>query len=713
MKRTAIFSLLLSGSIFSAAQSDTLDLLPVEVRAVSATEKAPFAKTNISKKEIEKANLGQDLPFVLRHTPSVVVNSDAGNGFGYTGLRIRGSDATRINVTLNGIPFNDAESGGTFFVDLPDFISSANSIQVQRGVGTSSNGAGAFGASIHISTNELLTKPYLELNNSFGSFNSWKNTLKVGTGLLGKHFTIDGRLSRLSSDGYIDRASSDLKSYYFSTAYHSEKNSLRFTTFSGDEKTYQAWYGVSESDLKKNRRVNYAGTEKPGSPYENETDNYKQQHYQLFYNQKINGSILLNGGLFLVRGKGFYEQYKADKDYSDYGLQPVTVGNTVYTSSDLIRQLWLDNYFYGTVFSLLYQKPATTITLGGALTNYDGKHYGEVVWAEKGLNGNTRWYNNKADKNDANVYVKWQQNLNNQLQLFSDLQWRYVAHQINGFRYNPGLFLDKSYHFINPKLGLTYSSNDWKAFTSVAFTQKEPNRDDFEAGAQELPKPEKLMDLETGLEKNKTNYSYGAHFFLMKYKDQLVLTGKINDVGAYTRTNIKESYRTGVELQGSYQPIHWLDFSANLTVSRNRVKNFQEFVDDYDNGGQKSMTYSETNLSFSPDATANSIITVRPFSKMEIALLNQYVGKQYLDNTSNEARKLNAYFLQDIRFNYNTKWKALKNISFLVQVNNVFDKKYEPNGYTFSYYYNQQLTTENYYFPMAGTNWMAGINIKL
>jgi len=402
MKRIAILITIaiVSNAVFGQTKDSTkrdsfLLLEPVEVKATRAGENSPFTKTNLTKKQIEKLNLGQDMPFILNQTPSVVVNSDAGNGVGYTGIRIRGSDASRINVTLNGVPFNDAESQGTFFVDLPDFTSSVGSIQVQRGVGTSSNGPGAFGASVNISTNEVNLKPYAEFNNSYGSFNTWKNTFKVGSGLVSDHFTIDLRLSRLSSDGYIDRASSDLSSYYFSTAYLGKKNSLRFNMFSGKEKTYQAWYGVSEADLKTNRTINYAGMERPGEPYDNETDNYKQDHYQLFYNQELPGRLKFSTGLFYIKGKGFYEQYKADQAYADYGLPEPVYGTDTITNTDLVRQLWLDNDFYGSIFSLQYKGNISQFTLGGGWNRYEGKHFGEVIWARYNPSSDTKykWYN--------------------------------------------------------------------------------------------------------------------------------------------------------------------------------------------------------------------------------------------------------------------------------------------------------------------------------
>ncbi len=708
-----LFFLQIFVCVSSFSQIDTVDLLPVEVRAVRATEKAPFTKTNLSKAQIEAQNIGQDLPFILNSTPSVVVNSDAGNGIGYTGIRIRGTDATRINVTLNGVPFNDAESGGTFFVNLPDFLSSVNSIQVQRGVGTSSNGGSSFGATINLSSNDVIKEKSIEVNNSFGSFNSWKNTIKFNSGLLGERFTVDARLSSITSDGYIERAKSNLSSFYFSTAYLLPKTALRFTVFSGKEKTYQAWNGVSETDLKNNRRINYAGTEKPGTPYENETDNYKQTHYQLFLNRQLIPNLNFNTGLFLVRGKGFYEQYKANEAYRDYGMPVATSGSDTITNTDLVRQLWLDNYYYGNVFSLNYKKGKTAVTVGGAVTNYTGDHFGLVTWAQKGLTSNNRWYSTDAEKKDANVYLKWQQNLTPEFQVYTDLQWRNVGYNINGFRYNPSLIIDAAYAFFNPKLGLSYSKNTWNFYASYGVGNKEPNRDDFEAGLTEQPKPERLQDVEIGLEQKGKKHSWGATLYYMNYKNQLVLTGKINDVGAYTRTNIERSYRAGIELQGAVQIASWLQASGNLTVSRNRLKNFTEFIDDYDSGSQKKATYNNSEISFSPAVVGAANLTFLPIKNTELHLLSKYVSKQYLDNTANEARKLDAYYTQDIRIHYSFVKQPFKRVSIIAQVNNVLNALYEPNGYTFSYYSNAELTTENYYFPMAGINWMVGLNVKL
>ncbi|HEX6180412.1 MAG TPA: TonB-dependent receptor plug domain-containing protein, partial [Chitinophagaceae bacterium] len=702
----------ISGIVYSLARKG-LFLRPVEVLATRAGLRAPFTKSNITKEEIKQNNLGQDLPFLLNATPNVVVNSDAGNGVGYTGMRIRGSDLSRINVTLNGIPYNDAESQGVFFVDLPDFASSVNSIQVQRGVGTSSNGGGAFGATINISTHDFNDKAYAEINNSYGSFNTWKNTVKAGSGLLNDHFTVDARLSRITSDGYIDRASSKLQSFYLGGGYFGKKTQIRLNVFGGDEKTYQAWNGVPENMLKTNRTFNSAGTEKPGEPYDNETDNFRQDHYQLFFNHEINDVLSFNTSFFYTRGKGYYEQYKADEDFADYNMNyPVIADDTIF-STDLVRQLWLDNDFYGTVFSLLYNKKGTQFTFGGGINKYQGDHFGTVIWSQLGFPKDHRWYDLHAEKRDVNFYGKWQQRLHTNWQTFADLQYRNVQYDINGFRNNPTLRINNTYSFVNPKVGLAYNRTGMNAYISYALANKEPNRDDFEAGTTEQPVHETLHDVEIGFEKRLTNLTFIATGYYMYYHNQLVLTGKINDVGAYTRINIPRSYRMGLELQTIYQPVHPLRLDIGVAISRNKINDFTEYLDDYDNGGQKAVFYNETDISFSPWLVGNAAITYKPVTGLDLSLFSKYVSEQFLDNTSNKSRQLDAYFVNDLRGSYTFRGKWFKEIMVIGQLNNLFDVKYEPNGYTFSYYYNTQLTTENFYYPMAGRNFMIGLNVRL
>lgn len=719
MKTILFFTAMLMASLNIKAQDstqpklqDTLLLENIEITSLRASDKAPFAKTELSKKQIEEKNLGYDLPFLLEQSPSVVANSDAGNGIGYTNLRIRGTDATRINVTLNGIPYNDPESQGTFFVDMPDIASSLQSVQIQRGVGTSSNGAGAFGASINLSTNEVNKEKYLELNNNYGSFDSWKNSLRAGTGLMKNHFTVDARFSSITSDGYIDRAFSDLKSYYGSAAYINSKTSIRFNFISGKEKTYQAWNGVPEHLLKTDRTYNSAGTDKPGTPYDNETDNYIQSHYQLFWNQKINAVLSMNVAAFLARGKGYYENYKGSQKFSKYGLPNYINGIDTMRKTDLILQQWLDNYFYGAVFSAQYSKAKTHLTFGGAYTQYDGGHYNIVTWADKGFPDNYKYYNAPAYKNDFNLYLKWMQSLGNGFTSFIDFQQRFVGYEINGYKGHPDIYINQQYAFLNPKAGISFYKNSYQAYISFSMATKEPNRDDFEADPDHLPKPERLYDWEAGISRSEKNYSAGISFYYMDYKDQLVNTGKINDVGAYTRTNAAKSFRAGIELQGAIRPVKWFHADANIAFSKNKIKSFTEYIDDYDEGGQKQNHYSNTDISFSPNTVASASINFIPLKNGEISFISKYVGKQFIDNTSNKERILPSYFVQNARVSYTFSKKMLKELKLFFQVNNLLDKMYVSNGYTYNYISDGALVVENFYFPMAGINVMGGMSMR-
>lgn len=712
-----------------------LFMQPVEIRAIRAGEKAPFAKTDLSKKDIEKLNTGQDLPMLLNQTPSTVVSSDAGNGVGYTGVRIRGTDGTRINVTLNGIPYNDAESQGSFFVNLPDFTSSVNNIQVQRGVGTSSNGAGAFGATINLSTNEANTTAYGEVNNSYGSFNTWKHTLKAGSGLINDHFTIDARLSKVSSDGFVDRGSSDLRSFYLSGAYLGAKTSVRFNIIAGKEKTFQSWNGVPEAKLNNNKDAllqhyyNNLGTlyrtqqdsinlfsSDPRKynyfTYANQTDNYQQDHYQLFLNHQFSSKLTANAAFFLSKGKGYYEEYKPGEAYADYGLPDFEAGGNTYTSTDLIRRLWLDNDYYGAVYSVQYKGVADQFTIGGGWNRYDGHHFGEIIWAQAGVPNNYRWYNLEAYKTDVSAYAKYQYKLSTNWEVFADLQYRRVLYNIGGFRKNPTLVVRNTFDFFNPKAGITYTDGNFMAYLSYAQGNKEPNRDDFEAGLTQQPKPEKLHDFEAGASEKGSWYEISGNLYYMLYKNQLVQTGKINDVGGYTRTNVKDSYRMGVELQAGVKATQWLRVAANLSLSKNRIKDFTEFYDDYDNGGQKATPHGNTDIAFSPSIIAGGTVSLIPAKDLEISLPAKYVGRQYLDNTSNKQRSLGDYYVQDARVIYTLRNLLTKEISLIGQVNNIFNRRYNSNGYTYSYQYST-LITENFYFPMAGTNFMIALNVKL
>ena len=683
-------------------------LLDLEIKSIQASVNAPFTKTNLSKSDLEKLNVGTDIPFLLNQTPSVVINSDAGNGVGYTGIRIRGTDATRINVTLNGIPYNDAESQQSYFVDLPDMASSLSAIQVQRGVGTSSNGTGAFGATINLSTNEYNDKPYTEINNSFGSFNTFKNTVKVGSGLINNHFIVDARLSQIKSDGYIDRAFSNLQSAAFSAAYYNKNASLRFNFFSGKEKTYQAWNGIDATTLATNPKYNTAGTGKAGNPYDNETDNYTQKHFQFFYNQTINNNWSYNIAFFYTPGLGYFENYKSKQIYANYGLLNAT------DTDNLVRQQWLDNDFYGSIFSAQYKKNKNILTIGGSLTNYKGNHFGQVIWSAKGgFEPSNKYYDLTASKYERSFYTKLQHSISNSFSLFADVQYRYVEHDMNGFKANKSLKVNRKFNFINPKIGVSYTKHNWQTYISYAMANKEPNRDDFEAGITTQPNAEQLHDFELGIETKNKRYNFGATIYYMLYKDQLVLNGKINDVGAYTRSNVANSYRLGLELQGNYVFAKWLNINANITFSNNKIKDFTEFVDDYDNGGQVAIKHNNTNITLSPSVISSQQINFIINKNVGVSLIGKYVGKQYLDNTQNDSRTLNNYYTQDIKASIKIPNKLFKETIVMASLNTIFNTKYTPNGYTFSYISGGGLSTENYYFPMAGINFMVSVNVKL
>jgi iron complex outermembrane receptor protein len=695
-------------------QKDSVQLPPLEVRAIRASERAPFAKQNLSKSDIQKNNLGPDLPFLLNQTPSVVVQSDAGNGIGYTGIRIRGTDATRINVTINGIAYNDAESMGTFLVNLPDFASSVSSIQIQRGVGSSSNGPSAFGASINLSTHELNEKAYFSTSNSAGSFGTLKNTIQFGSGLINKYFTVDARLSSIKSDGYIDRASSDLRSYYVSGAYIKGKTSLRFTTFSGKEKTYQAWYGVSASDLENNRTFNPAGNEKPGDPYNNQTDNYTQTHYQLFFNHQVAKNLDLQVSSYYTKGAGYYEEYKADQSLSKYNIPTITIYPPINIQSDLVRRRWLNNDFYGQNISLQYKKKDEEISIGGGWSTYTGRHFGRVKWIEKiTIPAPFTYYDLPAIKKEANLYAKWQHSWASNFSSYIDLQYRNVRHQMDGFQNNPTLKINRSFGFFNPKIGYQFNKNGWVHYASYAIGHKEPNRDDFEVGAATQPKPERLQDLEVGLEKRNKKTTWTANFYYMHYKDQLVLTGKINDVGAYTRMNVPNSYRLGIELMHTTILTSKLQLSSNVTLSRNKIKSFTEFIDNYDTGGQDAITRNNTDIAFSPNFIAAATLAYKPVKQCTIELQTKWVGKQFLDNSSLQERALDAFANQDISASYEFAKKANRSFLLTARVNNISNQKYIPNGYSYAYVYGGETITANGYYPMATINYLIGITIKI
>ncbi len=687
-----------------------------------------FAHNNITSEDLKKQNIGQDLPYALNSIPSVVINSDAGNGVGYTGMRIRGTDGTRINVTINGVPVNDAESQMTYFVNMPDLLSSTDNIQVQRGVGTSVNGAGAFGASINMQTNKLQEKSYAQINNSFGSFNTMKNTIMAGTGLIDKYFTFDGRASVIKSDGYIDRASSNLSSYYFSAGYYGKKTELKAIAFSGEEKTYQAWYYVDQDSLKKgNRTDNPAGMYVDSNGkihyYNNETDNYKQDNYQLHVIHTFGSKLNANITGHYTKGKGYYEQFKQGEELSQYNMPNVITSNDTISISDIIRRRWLDNYFVGIISNIDY-KPSSKLNfiLGGGYNTYYGKHFGEVVWAQFSNTNDLipRYYDNKATKKDGNIYLKTSYKPTSKMNVFVDLQLRHVGYDFMGF--DTSLVntqpLNASFTFFNPKAGINYLlPRNTSVYGSFGVANKEPNRDDFvQSSTKSRPKSEQLVDIELGITKRFKNCYIAINLYNMNYKNQLVLNGKVNDVGAYNRVNVDASYRRGAEIELNANLSKYITFNGNVTLSQNKIKNFNEYIDssdvNYTTYTQYKKTYTLTDIAFSPNIIAAANFIFKPIKHLEIAVLNKYVGQQYLDNTSNSERKINPYFVTDFRVNYTIYTKLIKEINIMAMIYNLSNTQYETNGYTYSYYEGEKLFTKNFLAPSAPTNVMIGLNFK-
>lgn len=701
------------------------------VRATRAGAATPMTYTNLKGEELQQNNLGVDVPFLLQWTPSAVVSSDAGAGVGYTGIRIRGTDPTRINVTINGIPLNDAESQIVYWVNLPDFASSAADVQVQRGVGASTNGAGAFGATVNLNTARFEARPYAELNTSAGSFNTLKGNLRFGTGLLRDKFTIEGRLSRITSDGYIDRASSDLQSYYLSGAYMGKNSSLRFITFSGHEVTYQAWYGVPADSLddRQSRTFNPAGTEKAGEPYDNEVDNYRQTHYQLLYNNQLSGQWNLNLALHYTRGKGFYEQYKADEALGDYGFDDIGVGEELITTTDLIRRLWLDNDFYGAVYSLNYLSDDKRLdfTLGGSGHIYEGLHFGDVIWARFAGNGEpgSRFYENDARKTDFNIFGKLNYELLGGLNAYLDLQYRTVGYEFLGFNRQGENVDDKvALHFFNPKAGLFYQLHGRSsAYASFAVANREPNRDDYvDSTSDSRPGPETLYNTELGYQYNWPRAALSVNLYHMFYRDQLALNGEINDVGAYTRINIDKSFRMGVEIVGGLQLAPGLRFDANATLSRNKVAAFTEFVDVYDENfnwlGQEAVEHENTGLSFSPAIIAGGGLRYEALRNnrwhdLELSLMSKYIGRQYIDNTSDEDNAIDAYTYSDFRIGYAWRPGFVRELRLTLLVQNAFDAMYEANAWSYRYIYGGSPALDQGFFPQAGRNFLLGVSVGL
>lgn len=698
----------------------------VLVMATRAKNNSSTTYKNISKQDIAKNNFGQDIPYLLDQTPSVVIGSDAGAGIGYTNMKIRGSDNARINVTLNGIPLNDAESMGSFFVNLPDFASSTESIQIQRGIGTSTNGAGSFGASLNIQSNTLEKEPYVEFNNSFGSYNSWKNTLKVGSGLLSNKFAFNVRLSRILSDGYIDRASSDLKSFYVDGGYYSDKHILKAIVFSGKEKTYQSWYGTPEPRLNndvegmKDYAVNDGYTQLETENllnsgrtynkylYKNQTDNYTQTHHQLHYTNFINEKLIFNAALHYTRGAGYYEEFRPEDDFSKYNLPPVISGTDTIKQTDLVRRRWLDNYFYGTTFSFNYN-PSQTIKLtwGGAANQYKGDHYGEIIWAKYASSSNLgdKYYLNDAKKDDISTFLKADFTFEKWL-LFADIQYRNINYQVKGDDDKiKGMDFKRKFNFVNPKLGITYLINEnSNLYASYAYASKEPVRNDFVDLKGNNPKPEKMQDIEAGYRFNNETFNIGTNFYGMFYKDQLIPTGALNNVGSPLRMNIPNSYRIGLEVDAAWKISAYFGWKATAGLSQNKIKNYTD-----ETSGE---FIKKTDIALSPATILSSEFTYRPLRSVEIALLSKYISRQYLDNSSAKVRSIDPSFVNNIRAIYNFSILGLKNIDLGLTVNNILNEKYQTNGYTWGYMDGTSRKYFNFYYPQATTNFMLSLNVK-
>jgi iron complex outermembrane receptor protein len=712
---------------FAQQPTDTISmqkvLNEVNVNALRATEKTPVAFTNISKSEIEKGNLGQDLPYLISLTPSVVTTSDAGAGVGYTGFRVRGSDPTRINVTVNGIPLNDSESQGVWWVNMPDFTSSVENIQIQRGVGTSTNGGSAFGASVNLKTDGLNKNPYFLTNNTMGSFSTLKNNVEFGTGLINNKFAFDGRISKISSDGYIDRATSDLKSLYLQGAYFGKKSVIKVLMFKGNERTYQAWYGVPLNYLDSNRTFN-------PYTYKNEVDNYGQTHYQLHYSKQLSTETTVNVAAHFTHGEGYYEQEKIGEDFADYGLENVIISDDTIISTDLIRRKWLNNDFGGVTYSLNHKMGNIDLILGGASNRYSGQHYGNVIWAEYASDADyNHQYWNKAEKLDHNFFAKANYAYSNSTNIYADLQRRKIDYIFEG-KDEDGNIAEQEVvlSFFNPKVGLFHELNDNQSlYVSFAVANKEPNRKDFvESTPNSRPEHETLYDTEVGYKMRGEKLSLGINLYQMNYKNQLALTGAINDVGEYTRTNIDESYRKGIEIEGTYKLTNKLSWAGNMTLSENKILTHTAYVDNWDTWGQEKINYKNTDLAFSPNIIWASLFNYTVNENTSVDFISKYVGEQFIDNSSSEDRMLDDYLVNNLRLSYEWDSKVFNTAKLTLQVNNLLNNEYVSNAWVYRFisegwdprdsdHYVNQDSERGYnmaaYFPEATRNYLLGLTL--
>jgi iron complex outermembrane receptor protein len=691
---------------------------------------------------LERKNFGQDIPVLLEATPSVVTTSDAGAGVGYTGIRIRGVDATRINVTINGIPVNDPESHAVYWVNMPDLASSIENIQIQRGVGSSSNGAAAFGASLNIKTQDISDKPFGSIDQSVGSFGTFKTTVKAGTGIINKHYSLETRMSNIQSNGYLDRASSDLKSYFLSAAYIGKKSMLKAVVFSGKEITYQAWYGTPESRVKGDTAAMNAYADRNGLStedrenllnsgrtynfytYKNEVDNYQQDNYQIHFTHTFNDKVILNLAGHYTYGRGYYEQYRRGENLADYGLNPVMIGTDTIQQTDLIRRLWLDNDFVGAVYGVTYKPNAhLDFVFGGSANTYLGRHFGEIVWAQYASNSEIyqRYYSNDSRKSELNSYVKAVYK-KDRFDVYSDLQFRHVDYSFIGKELVNGLPVDVTqavqFNFFNPKVGGSFKINaNQTLFLNGGISHREPVRADFvESTAQNRPTFETLQDVELGHQISTSRLNFTTNVYFMNYRNQLLLTGEINDVGAYIHSNVAKSYRLGVEVYGSYRLDNKLKLNGGITLSRNKIAQFNEYIDTYLDTlpyyTQQVITHANSEMSFSPNITGNIGLDWMPIENLNIVWMTKLVGRQYLDNTGNINRSIDPFNFSNIQFNYSIFNKFCKEIQFGLMMNNALNQLYSNNGYTFSYAYSGQTTTENFYYPQAGRNFMVRVLLK-
>lgn len=695
---------------------ETLD--EVLVHAIRVSADSPVTHSDLSKEELQKRNLGQDVPYLLNYLPSVVTTSDAGAGVGYTYIRVRGSDASRVNVTLNGIPFNDSESQGSFWVNLPDFSSSIQNLQLQRGVGTSTNGSGAFGASLNLLSDAVLEEAYGEISNSIGSFATRKHTIKLSTGLLNEHLEISGRLSSIVSDGYIDRASSNLRSYFLQAAYKDENTLIKAITFGGHEVTYQSWFGIDKETLEIDRTFNPAGMYTDGNGnlkfYDKEEDNYKQDHYQFHWNERYNNNWSTNLGLNYTYGRGYFEQYKEDQDFGDYNFTPIETGGESINSTDLIRRRWLDNDYYVINANATFKNTKLEITSGAFYSSYKGDHFGEVIWAQFAGNSEIRdkYYFSDATKNEFTIFSKATLRLNSRWQFFLDLQGRFIDYTTQGITSDlSGINVNENFNFFNPKSGITFQLNAENQFYGYyGRASREPTRNDFEEG---ISTAEKLNDFELGWRYSSSNLKVNSNLYFMDYKDQLVLSGALNDVGAPLRTTSGNSYRLGLEIDANWKLSRKWSMMPNLALSTNKNKDFVASIDG------DLVELGNTNISYSPELVASNMLVYSPRQNFQIGLLSKFVGEQYMGNIDSEASKLDSFFVNDLNVVYEiTNIPEFKTIVLNALVNNIFDVKYVSNGYFYTY--DDDFTTPGVittiegagYYPQSGINFLAGATIR-